>query len=585
MMTRRVLPILLAATAGLLLGSLWRTFRSQAPTHHQAMAGPMSLLSSRTARFANVKVLARDDLSESQRLNILADFEVPHATAECWELLRRLNSWSTDDYMVLGVLVPQVIDHLVETDPEVAFERLWQSSGWKFREAYLGTFFQSWTRADPQGALAQLDRLDNTGSLKRRLAGAVADVLIRSDPETSVRLIGDYQLEHQDKDFLSHATFSHRFREAFSALAAQKPLLAATEAQRLTDRHQRKLALVATLETWGGKAPEQALAFLLNRVVLQESHHLSDLWAALSRGMSGHDLKNALELISTHVPPDRQHRPLEELAGTWARSDPQEAADFALAHPVLGPSMAQAIGKAWAEQDSEAARNWADSLSGEWRRFAMKGLAAALRIEDPARAFEAFAESGDPDAGVGLVKLSASRDWRGTIDTLSQWQDPRLRGHAAMTLFRYAYETSRPLGADGALLVDWIAAAADDLRHFHGMADAIGEENLAYLKKEYPMLYQKALPSLTSTHARVDPALAAALAGDFQDDNQRHEQLVRIIHQWAARAPEEAAQWLHTQPHGTAREAGIAALIDTWNRFDPAAARLWEGDRQAPAEP
>ncbi|MFT4638618.1 MAG: hypothetical protein ACI8T1_001939 [Verrucomicrobiales bacterium] len=163
-MTQRVLSFLLAATAGLLLGSLWRTSRSQAPSPHEAKAEPISLLSSRTDGFANVRDLARDDLSESQRLLTLADFEVPLTTAGCWEILEMLNSWSTDDYEMLGILVPPVIDQLVATDPPLAFERLWQSSHWKFREAYLGTLMQSWTRADPQGALAQLGRLDNKGS-------------------------------------------------------------------------------------------------------------------------------------------------------------------------------------------------------------------------------------------------------------------------------------------------------------------------------------------------------------------------------------------------------------------------------------
>ncbi|MGY8686598.1 MAG: hypothetical protein ACKVHP_02485, partial [Verrucomicrobiales bacterium] len=80
---------------------------------------------------------------------------------------------------------------------------------------------------------------------------------------------------------------------AFSALAAQKPLLAATEAQRLTDRYQRAVALVATLETWSGEAPDQALSFLQNKVALQEFHHWSELWAALARGMARHDLLNS----------------------------------------------------------------------------------------------------------------------------------------------------------------------------------------------------------------------------------------------------------------------------------------------------
>ncbi|MFT4637191.1 MAG: hypothetical protein ACI8T1_000500 [Verrucomicrobiales bacterium] len=383
---------------------------------------------------------------------------------------------------------------------------------------------------------------------------------------------------------MSDATFRHRFKEAFSALAAQKPLLAATEAQRLTDRYQRAVALVATLETWSGEAPDQALSFLQNKVALQEFHHWSELWAALARGMARHDPNNALELISTNAPPVLQDLTLDNLTRTWAQSDPQEAADFALEHPELGPPMVQTIAEAWAKQDSDAALTWAHSLPDEQRRLAMKGLAGARRTEDPVKAFEAYAESADPHAGGTLIRLSASRDWQGTIDALSQWQDPRLRGHAAMTLFQYAYETSRPVKDDSGMLIDWIADAADDLRLFHHMAWALDEESIGYLETKHPALYQNAPPSLTDTYSRSNPAVAAELTSDIQEDGARKKHLVNVIQQWAARAPKEAAQWLHTQPHDDAREVGITALIDTWSRFDPAAAHQWESDQPSPVK-
>ena len=359
------------------------------------------------------------------------------------------------------------------------------------------------------------------GTLKTKLAGAVADALVPADSAKAVEMIVDYQLPNKRDALFSHYTNKNRFQRAFTALARSNPALAAGQALRLNDSWQRAKALAPALEVWGETDPMAALAFLKRKGAFQQNDDQGPAWAAFSKGIAKRSPEDAVTMILENAPTGEQSRALKTAIEVWAEVDSEAAYTYVGSEILEGDVNAYVgiIARAWAEQDASAALEWAKLLTDETRVQALSKVSSTLATTNPIMAFEAYAESGNPDVGRRLIRQSASRDWLATIDTLEQWEDIELRGHAAANLLGYAYEASRPLGEQFGTLVGWIAEASGNLKDHQITVffNHLNDDQLIYLKESHPGLYQRLLPSIVDSYVRYDLALGASMVPKLGD--------------------------------------------------------------------
>ncbi len=221
---------------------------------------------------------------------------------------------------------------------------------------------------------------------------------------------------------------------------------------------------------------------------------------------------------------------------SWAAKYPQDAADYYTQNPNEftlagrfggrgrgnGTTTAAVIAAEWARQDSAAAMDWAQSLTGRDQRDALQGIVAEAAKGDPSEASAMLASITDTDAKKN-AQNSIAFEW-GKKD----W------GQAQA----------------------WIATLSGD-----DQAEATA----------------RALRGL----ADEDPQAAAANISSIVEGDDRDSAVADIAREWGREDPSGAAAWLMESGSVNAQEDGIGRVVSSWVGQDPAGALAFVNDQPA----
>lgn len=438
----------------------------------------------------------------------------------------------------------------------------------EFRAAYFGAIAERWMALDPEGALPAMRRVQEELT-KQYMPGELLNAAAKVRPELVLEKL---PLENQGGSLQRHT------RAALQSLAARDLKAARQFAERWTDENVRKDAAsciaqgVAENDPLGAAAlavqtKDQNLSLIalraaervgpgMVRQVLQAAgdqlgpyalsadfvlRHpdlvadMPDIPAPKNAGFS-----NAQPLvIADHIAPEERERLLASydslpasarehvaaaLAGSWARTEPQKAADWAIAHakPEDGGNSAnhaaQYVFLRWVNNDADAALAW-------WRALPSSPLRDALGTN----ASTYLAEDGRLDAALEIFKPSAGRTDESATTQLAQLlvaRDPNTAG---------AWFATLPAG--------------------------VATE-------------QTARAVVSEWYAR-EPQAVARWVETMPPGAPRDQALRVFIEQAAQQSPSGAAEWVETVTEPKLRQKAAESVFSAMARDDPAGARQW----------
>lgn len=285
---------------------------------------------------------------------------------------------------------------------------------------------------------------------------------------------------------------------------------------------KRLRGMLEVVALWAAEDAESALLWLESNAQglarMETLHNGVELWAA-------RDPQAAAAWIDGMANDGSKAAAVKSLAAQWGEQAPGEAASWVAGLPT-GPirdEAARALVDSWVRTDPEAAAVWA-LTEAEFRgenKLLLETVTAYTR-QSPAEAENFIRDMADAyDTDELLASHLAARaeqdpvataDWLGGLSENDPLYDPT---HAD-TLMR-AWAQSDSIAASA-----WLSEQPDG-----SVRDA-------------------AVVGFAESIQEFEPAAAAAWADTIADPDQRRQHLESSLRVWAARAPDEALEWVDT---------------------------------------
>lgn len=295
---------------------------------------------------------------------------------------------------------------LAAADPGAAVRRLAAVPAGDSRDYALRALADGWVRTDLPAALAwarQLDPADRmpamesvlvalaaddplqvfdlarqtlTGAAFDRTVAAALQSLIRTDPESAAKFVTALAPgEGQTQATLSVAR----------ALAARDPSAALAWSKTLPAENLQALALHNILDFWVAKDPAAAAGYVAQLASGPTQDAASEYVAHL---LAAADPAGAIAWAQALAAPSARDRALVNIASTWAQTTPAAAARWAdsLATADLRADALRGALSYWMQQDSQGARAFVFTLTGDTQARAAAFVAPALAQQDPVAA-------------------------------------------------------------------------------------------------------------------------------------------------------------------------------------------------------
>lgn len=262
---------------------------------------------------------------------------------------------------------------------------------------------------------------------------------------------------------------------------------------------------------------------------------------------------DALERVQLNDEGNERERKIASIIGIWARTDPQEAANWLMnAGAVLrSDAVVQALLDEWVVSQPEDAAQWIDALPIAEKASAAELLAALWAERDAASATQ-WAVRSTAAGEAGAAFHIAFESW---IET-----DPAaVRAKILGNFFEdpvMALEASRVYGS---------MIAEEDPEAAWSYVSAIKD----------PAVRLAAVVAVVESLAEIQPSKTALFVEQETNEHVRMEMTCALIAKWAYSAPDQAGKWLVTLNSGEAREAGLAVLAEQLETFDPKSAMEW----------
>lgn len=187
--------------------------------------------------------------------------------------------------------------------------------------------------------------------------------------------------------------------------------------------------------------------------------------------------------------------------------------------PYIAHMLARTIGAQWAQQNPDAALQWASGLPDSQRVGAYSGIIGNLAATDPQRAA-----------------------------SLAMGLDPGDRGKLM-----------------GEIAERWALQSPDQAVAWASSLTGSDRAN--------------ALPDALGAWARSAPASAAAFV-DQLPESERGEHVSQVARTWSVQAPAEAAGWLGSQPESGGKADAMGHVMWDWTNADPESAAAWLGEQE-----
>ena len=257
--------------------------------------------------------------------------------------------------------------------------------------------------------------------------------------------------------------------------------------------------------------PAAAEAYFL---ALPESQRNTGTVSEMMRSYSDRDPKKAFDFAISLENPQEQASAISGVFGNWSRCDPEAAADGWKQLPA-GESRLSALGQiagSWATANPIAAKEWANSLSGDQRVRALAAVLPSLADDNPNAAGSQLAAliASPPDGmAKNLVGSAGSfaRRWAGDDPvTAADWAAGVPEGQ------------SRDAGLK-AVAQSWSSYDAIATAEWLGTLDAGSSRDAA-------------IEPLVRQVRQTDPVTAFYWAASISDEHDRLNQLRQTLQSW-----------------------------------------------------
>ena len=219
----------------------------------------------------------------------------------------------------------------------------------------------------------------------------------------------------------------------------------------------------------------------------------------------------------------------------------------------------------WAQNDPEAAVDWAFANADRLNPRAIEGLATALANENAELAKQAAARL-PLDLQEGWIRIVAGQLAQVDIEGTLQW----LAGNQGQPYYEGAVYTAL-------------------MQHVAGVRGGGGDPRsiAAFVERQSPQLRANSAPLVGYLWAGTDPRAAAQWAErvdfDSANENRRLGLFANVAGQWAMSDPDGARDWVLGMPPGEGRDQVLGALLRTTvdtGRIDMSAVDSYSSDER-----
>ena len=241
--------------------------------------------------------------------------------------------------------------------------------------------------------------------------------------------------------------------------------------------------------------------------------------------------------------------PLKEQAQTdvmigWTRKSPETASNWLVSSGYTSQSLVGAVARTYAEQNPQAAFDWAKSLRDSTaRRTAIDTSAREWISQNPAEAVPAIIAAVSKPTGADPAKDLAGNDPSKANDWLNS--------------------VSEGDGRDLPLIIPDVWGTMDPA----ATSDWINTLPAGAAKNE-------AAATLATVWAASDIDAAVKWSVSLADEAMRKEVITHIGTTWGAIEPDRALAWLNTLPAAVAAD-GITGAFNSWAATDAQGLRDW----------
>ena len=304
-------------------------------------------------------------------------------------------------------------------------------------------------------------------------------------------------------------------REAGAAAARLSPGDAMRQAELLTSEQDKLDFYRGIYGVWGGTDPRAALDHA-------RSNFMAGLLRAETIGIAvnkwgSKDPRGAWLWVEQHLSGPLKDQALTDLVIGWSRQTPTVAAKWLESTGYYSQPLFNAVATTWAEQNPQAAYQWAANLPKlDARNTAVIGIIGEHARQNPAEAAKLYTPELTGANGLNIAATIA--DIWGTTDP---------------------------------------SAAAAWIR---GLADGPAK--------------REAAATLATVWAATDIDSAIAWTNSMTDSQMRRQVIAQIGTTWGAIEPDKALNWLRTMPAADA-SGGIIGAYNSWAATDAAGLADW----------
>ncbi len=301
------------------------------------------------------------------------------------------------------------------------------------------------------------------------------------------------------------------------------PAAAAQFALTIPESVSRSMTMRATLGVWIATSPEAAMAWASSLPPGQQrSRTITDVLSALAQ----RDPVSALHLLE-RLPKDRaRDNSSFNILSEWAKSNPRAAADYWMETiPSTGPdvngTLAQIAGL-WARSNPQEALTWARLLpESAAKNNTLGSIIGGMAGKDPQQAVSQLAQL--PAASQASAAGEVARQWaQNNATAAATWAGRLPEGEARANAFRSIAQTWSD--QDPVKTANWL----DHLPASQSRDAAVS--------------------AFTHQVSDGDPEGAAVWAGTISDLNTRQADLERIALTWMWQDKNAASRWIAATP-------------------------------------
>lgn len=233
---------------------------------------------------------------------------------------------------------------------------------------------------------------------------------------------------------------------------------------------------------------------------------------------------------------------------SWAAKYPQEAAAYYKNNPAefrmmsmmggrrggRGVSMANTIATEWARQDPEGAMAWAQSLEGQDKQQAMRGVFGQIAKADPAEA-AGMLSSITGEAALSDARNTVAREWGSKDWTAAE-----------------SWIAGLPADAQA-------SATSQALRGLAENDPKLAASKISSLPEGADR--DRAMETISRRWAADDPAAAAVWVMENGSEDAQADSMRDVMSNWVAQDSKAALAFVNEQPEGRVRDRAASSYV------------------------